>query len=481
MKKILCLFSFFASLSFLGKVSAQSCSVANPAVSNISVTSNGGSCTITFDLSFDFGGNNGNKWKAIFIWTESAYSSIPSNFYGSNGMKAPSAADVNGTNPLATISINDAISATQTLSSYPNDVTNPTSFKPGLAYTATATSLTIKGISVAVPNCSSQIKLKADVGATNSASFTSFGCLSKGELSFTANEPITRGLNVGCSASRQVAATFITTLPTNINFKLFKDVAPLGQFTAADTAGANLVGGTYSTSTTFNSSTNDFRSVGSYNYTVNNGEKFDVWVVTYAQNVSNVVVALVTNSCSILPVVFQSVTATRNDKAVSVKWQTSFEQNNKGFYVQRNTNGEWKDIAFVFSSADGGNSNQVLSYTYNDQNTFSGISYYRILQVDIDGKGRYSEVMVVKGQKQASQLLLFPNPGTNGKVNMQFSDEGSAKNIVVYDATGRVIRAIKNYTGSILSIDRLKPGMYNVQVTNVESLSAVSDKFIIQN
>lgn len=481
MKKVLLPFLFFTAILFASKVNAQSCAVSNPTVSNISVSSGAGGCTVTFDLSFDFAGNNGNKWKAIILWKESDYNSIPSNFYGANGLKVPTAADINNSNAVATISINSNTSATQTLSSYPGDVVNPTSFKPSLTYVNNATSLTIKGITVTVPDCSTQIKLKADVGASNANSFSQFGCLSKGELTFVANEPITRGLNLGCGSTRQVVATFITTQPTNISFKLFKDVAPLGQFTAADTAAANLAGGAYSTTTAFNSGTNDYRSVGPYNYNVNNGEKFDVWIVAYAQNVSNVVVALVTNSCSALPVSFKSFSASRTNQTVSLRWETASEQNNRGFYVQRNVGGEWKDVAFVFSRADGGNSEQVLNYTYNDPNNYQTISYYRLLQVDLNGNGKYSEVRTVKGTTQSGKLMLFPNPGTNGKINVMFSDEASPREVVVYDANGRVVKSYKNVVNNNLMIDQLKPGVYNVQVRNTATQTVSSEKFIIQN
>ena len=182
-----------------------------------------------------------------------------------------------------------------------------------------------------------------------------------------------------------------------------------------------------------------------------------------------------------LPVIFQSFTVGRNDQTVSIKWETAFEQNNRGFYVQRNVNGEWKDIAFVFSKAEDGNSGQVLSYAYNDPNNLKTVSYYRILQVDMDGRGKYSEVRTVRGQEQVNKLMLFPNPGSNGKINVLFEDETSAKNIVVYDATGRAVKSFKNVVSANLVIDQLKPGVYNIQVTNTASQVTSSDKFIIKD
>jgi hypothetical protein len=193
-------------------------------------------------------------------------------------------------------------------------------------------------------------------------------------------------------------------------------------------------------------------------------------------------VALVTNTCAPLPVSFKSFTASRSNQTVSLKWETASEQNNRGFYVQRNVNGEWKDVAFVFSTAEGGNSDQILNYSYNDPNNYKGISYYRLLQVDLDGKGKYSEIRVVKGQTESgSKLMLFPNPGTNGKINVMFSEETSSKDVVVYDANGRVVKSYRNVVSSNLTIQQLPAGVYNVQVKNNATQIVSSEKFIIQN
>lgn len=184
---------------------------------------------------------------------------------------------------------------------------------------------------------------------------------------------------------------------------------------------------------------------------------------------------------STLPVTFKSFTVARNNQMVAIKWETAFEQNNRGFYIQRNVNGEWKDIAFVFSKADGGNSNVPLTYTYNDPNTLNTVSYYRVLQVDLSGLGKFSEVRVIRGEDPASKLMLFPNPGTNGKVNVIFTDETAAKSVIVYDATGRAVKTFKNIVSANLTIDQLKPGVYNIQVINTVSQAVSSGKFIIKD
>jgi hypothetical protein len=52
---------------------------------------------------------------------------------------------------------------------------------------------------------------------------------------------------------------------------------------------------------------------------------------------------------------------------VLLHWQTATEQNNKGFYVQRNTGNGWKDLALVFSAAADGNSSTGNSYAFTDK------------------------------------------------------------------------------------------------------------------
>jgi hypothetical protein len=182
-----------------------------------------------------------------------------------------------------------------------------------------------------------------------------------------------------------------------------------------------------------------------------------------------------------LPVLFQSFSATRSSQSVSIKWETATEINNRGFYVQRNVNGEWKDIAFVFSKADDGNSNQPLSYSYNDPNPLSSVSYYRVLQVDLDGRGKFSETRIVKGLAEVNKILMFPNPGSNGKINLLFQDEVAPKNIMIYDATGRAVKSFKNVLSANLTVDQLRPGIYNIQVINTSTQVISSDKFIIKD
>jgi hypothetical protein len=185
------------------------------------------------------------------------------------------------------------------------------------------------------------------------------------------------------------------------------------------------------------------------------------------------------NECIVTPVLFKGFTADRkNSTSVSLKWTTASEQNNKGFYVQRNVGGEWKNVAFVFSAADGGNSTSDLSYAFNDANTEKGISQYRILQVDFDGKAMFSDIRAIRGESIISKITVYPNPSTDGKVNVVF-ESTSVRDVLVNDLQGRLIKRFAGVAGNTLVIDNLKKGFYSIKITDRNTAATAVEKVVV--
>jgi hypothetical protein len=181
-----------------------------------------------------------------------------------------------------------------------------------------------------------------------------------------------------------------------------------------------------------------------------------------------------------LPVSMKAFTATRSKQTVGIKFETLSESNNKGFYVQRNTNGTWENIAFIFSKAPNGNSGTPISYEYNDMNPIKGVSQYRLQQVDLDLRFRYSEIRMVRGEEQPAKHLLFPNPSSDGKVNIVFDVKSATRNILVSDMSGRVVKSFRNITAANLSIDNLENGVYSIQIIDLSTSESVVEKVIIK-
>ena len=105
--------------------------------------------------------------------------------------------------------------------------------------------------------------------------------------------------------------------------------------------------------------------------------------------------------------------AAKNPDYVKLDWQMSSETDNKGFEIQRmlENETEFKVIGFV----DGiGTTTSITSYNYDDLNSYTGLSYYRLKQIDFDGQFTYSQIKAVVGLKDDNPTYIdvntYPNP-----------------------------------------------------------------------
>jgi hypothetical protein len=131
-------------------------------------------------------------------------------------------------------------------------------------------------------------------------------------------------------------------------------------------------------------------------------------------------------SCSypytILPVVWQSFTISAQDnKSVNATWKVSQQTDDKGYYVERSADGQnWDDIDFVANAA--GNETEAV-YAYTDNAPLYGTSYYRICQVDEDGKKSYSEIKMISISSLNTSITIWPNPAKD-VIHIQDNNEG---------------------------------------------------------
>jgi Secretion system C-terminal sorting domain len=160
-----------------------------------------------------------------------------------------------------------------------------------------------------------------------------------------------------------------------------------------------------------------------------------------------------------IPIELLGVTAKAvNDKNV-IAWETATEINNKGFDVQRqNANGTWATLGFVKGE------NKPSTYTFEDKGPLS-ISYYRLRQMDFDGKESLSKVVSVR-QTQKGQIQIAPNP-TSDKVNILLpnNDRLETSTITVFDLIGRQVLTQKTTANALeLDMSNLAKGTYLVKI-----------------
>jgi len=181
-----------------------------------------------------------------------------------------------------------------------------------------------------------------------------------------------------------------------------------------------------------------------------------------------------------LPVSIKFFTTARISANVSLVWETVTEVNNKGYFIQRKIGaGAWVTIGFIPSKADAGNSFTTLRYEFTDNNPTKGITQYRLLQVDIDGKFAFSNIRAVRGIAQKSSIIIYPNPSNDGKVNVVFEDASVVRNVTLMDMSGRILKQWRGITNNNVQIDNLAPGVYNVRIENTETSELAVEKIVV--
>jgi len=171
-----------------------------------------------------------------------------------------------------------------------------------------------------------------------------------------------------------------------------------------------------------------------------------------------------TGDCSsgiMLPIELLYFIAECVDKKIYVRWSTSSETNNQYFVIEKTWDPTEESLWRVLSIVDGaGNSNMVLNYEIEDK-TNNGIDYYRLKQIDFDGKYTFSKIVFLKHCASNEKITIFPNP-THGELNILiYSNTHSHVTIEICDMIGKLL-----YDNEFITIDgeqimKIKTGVFN--------------------
>lgn len=177
---------------------------------------------------------------------------------------------------------------------------------------------------------------------------------------------------------------------------------------------------------------------------------------------------------TVFPVEFLDFEATlQSDQSVICEWSTAREMNNELFEIERSLDG------MVFESIGevpgAGNSNSVQSYDFTDTHPLTGTSYYRLRQVDFDGRFTYSEVRKVELTFQpdlALEYTFYPNPVKEVlRVRLEASASSEYPAFMRLNTTTGATVAQKSISISegtnefTLPLGNLSPGMYFAEIT----------------
>ncbi len=185
----------------------------------------------------------------------------------------------------------------------------------------------------------------------------------------------------------------------------------------------------------------------------------------------------------IVPVELTDINAKALKNSIIINWSTASEINNDGFAIQRSESledSEFTDIAFVNGN---GNSTTIHDYQFEDQNVNQNVSYYyRLKQIDFDGKYEYSPIVSARLiMDEKLDLRISPIPA---KDRLYVSLTG-AEDILYFEIINTQGQQMKNFAldsqnqfSSTIDIQDLNPGIYYVRTMNNDQVSTT--KIIIE-
>lgn len=171
------------------------------------------------------------------------------------------------------------------------------------------------------------------------------------------------------------------------------------------------------------------------------------------------VFAPTTSGSQVLPVEILNFSGNTEGSQNHLYWTTANEINNKGFQVERlnpKTN-VWESIGFVDSKG------KAAIYDFTDKTPFS-VSYYRLRQIDNDGKETLSKVISLSNTAK-SFLKVYPNPATD-VLTVEFTKgvgtADKATTFEVINLLGQII--LRGPLNQSVDVSSLSNGTYIVRV-----------------
>jgi glycosidase len=187
---------------------------------------------------------------------------------------------------------------------------------------------------------------------------------------------------------------------------------------------------------------------------------------------------------AILPVTWLSFTAEKAlNNVVNLQWMVTNQLNNDHYQVERSTNG----VSFtnIGSVASNNNTQGTITYSFIDKQPIAGTIYYRIKQVDKDGKYSYSIVQTVTiGNNEAALWQVYPTISTNGNnTALHLKGDVGKIQVILTDISGKIVYQVVNNTTSNgqqinIPLSNRAKGIYMLKITSNKAQS--TEKIIIQ-
>ena len=176
-----------------------------------------------------------------------------------------------------------------------------------------------------------------------------------------------------------------------------------------------------------------------------------------------------------LPLTLLYFNAQKQNEGALLQWHTENEINVNRFEVERSTNGvQFENIASVNAKNQSENfyilNNNLNNFLKNNQ-----VFYYRIKQIDADGKYKYSTIVKVSFAKN-NAISIFPMPANNF---VQINSSIKINQVQLISVNGQVVKVFAPVLNQLYNTVDVAAGIYYLKITTEKTTEVT--KIIIQH
>jgi hypothetical protein len=169
---------------------------------------------------------------------------------------------------------------------------------------------------------------------------------------------------------------------------------------------------------------------------------------------------------TILPLEMTNFIGEQVNGANQLSWTTLSEESTIKFVIERSENAD--DFTSIGEVAAKGARNSGADYSFLDEKAGTGIHYYRLKAVDVDGNVSYSEMIALGTKGAISNFNVYPNPAANEiHFAYQLLQANTQATLKVYSMTGALMHAevlTKNTQEYLLDTRDYQNGLYFYEI-----------------
>ena len=169
----------------------------------------------------------------------------------------------------------------------------------------------------------------------------------------------------------------------------------------------------------------------------------------------------------ILPVDLLDLSAYEANEKTVLKWTTSSEKDLNFFDIESSNDG--MRFEKIGTAKAVGNSSNTNSYSFTDNATFNNIKYYRLKQVDVNGKYSYSKTVSIHQNSNSEEIGIFPNPVADILILQAKGITKKSLDIELINMNGQIVKRQQFLQGSTIcyiETNSLANGTYFVAVSD---------------